>query len=222
MSEESLRCAGCDEEKFAEEFLHIDVHGSQKKPIVLCRSRRHKYPRPECMKKYWEKGLPCVGCDNPIEFYYGYKPGGDRHLRPICGDCDAILREAQARGAKGKESWYSVSTYEAFSGLPDREGIARHFGAMLGFKGKCFLADAVPLLERPADNTGDLWLLLPKWQAVAAKKFLEALIEQVAKLRIASKQEGHSMLVRLARGETSVVDYEEDLNRLRKGDDDGT
>lgn len=89
---------------------------------------------------------------------------------------------------------------------------------MLGFKGRCFI-DSEPLLESRADNTGDAWLLLPRWQAEAARAFLQGLRKAIARSKSEAKEEGHALLVRLARGETTVADYEEELGQDRQGDD---
>lgn len=203
-------CVGCGRTY----SMRVEVPGRPEgEALPFCRGRRGTEPKPECFRKYLEAGVPCVGCGESIVKYNNgikYPTESDARLRPICRHCDVLLGEARRKVVEEDHRWYGIHSFEAFRGIGPYSTLIQLFGKVLGSTGKCFI-DHEPLLEHKADNTGDVWVLLPSWQAQAAREFLLTLSAAVEAVKKDSKQQGHAMLVRLARGETSLKDYEEEI-----------
>lgn len=211
-------CVGCGRPY----MVKVEVPGRpESEELPFCRGRRRVEPKPECVRAYLEKGIPCVGCGEKLDYNNAirYPSRADARMRPICRHCDVLLTDARKKVTEEDQAWYGIHSFEAFRGIGNYGTLCRLFGKVLGDTGKCFI-DHEPLLEHKADNTGDVWVLLPSWQAQAAKAFLEALQAAVDGEKAEAKQEGHSMLVRLARGEISVDDYNSEARDLRGEQDE--
>jgi hypothetical protein len=155
--------------------------------------------------------LICAGCDEVIHVSLYQNANGDaaKRLRSLCDECQRLLRDAK----KEPRSWYAIGVYDLLGRpLPlnchaDYRSVASALGDILERTDECFISEAEPLIGTGNFNTEDIWARLTKRQADGVRAFAAAYGELVAQVAASSKKEGGALLVRLARGEVSIDEF---------------
>ncbi len=207
-------CTGCGKSEGPMDRL-ITLYDSTGDVEVasVCRGRAYDAPKSSCVQKVLEKqGAVCIVCGSEQMYF------GGRKVRPICKQCDATI--AQAR-AQTDVSWYAFRPFDLFSRdletqhVPyDELGQAlRHL--LCGDGREQFVSEGEWLTFGREltgyDNltTGDIWARLTKTQAKGLEEFKAAFTEFVSKAIAEAEARGGALLVKLARGEVSVDDYDD-------------
>lgn len=216
----TYKCEGCgsvDPGDVTEQFDDVKHHPTAR----LCRGRYNE-PKNACLGKYL-LGRPntCALCGTQESLYTkGFK------LRPVCEQCFVDLEELKEHKKKDRH-WYYIKSYSVFGdALPARSHVGydvltNAFKRVLnGDAHRSFVDDAKPLFARQnsydSPNTGDIWSMLTEAQAQGVKELVEEFKKVIDGVAEHSKQEGGALLVKLARGEVSVEEFEDGRAPARK------
>lgn len=217
-------CAGCGTKSDDAGNLTLLEDNRYHPMMYLCRAlgrgRGHREePKAACLARWFtsQRELTCLVCEGEL-FNYAHN-----RARPICKDCEvkiAALRE----GAKGKR-WYAFDTWELFGNViprgvhADYSNLGAQFLEALGDLGPRINGAEwiTPEIERRhTDRYVNATIELTDRQAEGVRGFAAKFREVVQAIADAKHAEGGSLLVKLARGEVSVDDFDQQV--AAKGD----
>ncbi len=187
----------------------VDLEDSEHRTLArVCRGRPYT-PKPACVRAAIEKHEPtCVVCGEELRF-------SGRQLRPVCKACEGTI--AQLRDQKDLK-WYRFKVFDAFSrdvpGRGDYQALGDAFRRVL-------CGDARATSVHPSEDltfgrsrtgydsfsTADIWARLSTAQADGVVAFVEAFKAFALELDKHAREEGGALLVKLARGEVSIDDF---------------
>ncbi len=208
------KCAGCGGTGDPHRGLTMVDDAANRPLVYLCRaghgSAYTETPKTACLGKYLlKREVTCVVCgtDEMMNYYPA------RRIRPVCKSCEAKLSALSKR--EESRRWYALDNYELLgNAIPS--GVHADYDAL----GRALLK-AFGAPHRRVDNF--VWLTTkPEWrhdryangtveltdeQAEGLRDFFTAFAECIKKVAEAKHSEGAALLVRLARGEVSIDEY---------------
>jgi hypothetical protein len=215
-------CSGCgstDREQVEFEYgplVTVMVCGGALKDPSRPFSARH--PKAACVRAYIAKDAPCPGCGRPSEW---------AATHGVCRDCHkriADMLRAEASADTTPRRWWEINDYRLFNVDDDQQGpssevteklalsLVAFMGANAGV-GKAppgtIIAGTVPMGGDRPGLASPLEALLTDKQAKAMDEFARAARAWGQRLYDAGKAYGGNMLVRLARGEVTVDEFED-------------
>lgn len=189
----------------------VELDDSDHRTLAYCCAGRNLYvAKPSCLRKILEEHKPvCVVCGTDDMYFSGAR------LRPVCKTCDATINQLKP---EAELSWYVFRPYDAFGRHTGRShadytalgnGLRR---ALCGDDRSVFIPgaeDISPGKRNGLDSfsTGDIWARLTKTQAEGLKEFFEAFGNFAEVLSTHAHEQGGALLVKLARGEVSIDDF---------------
>lgn len=212
----TFTCQGCGAVKQLRHDL-VKLEDNRHRLVAeLCRGRYDGHPKNACLAKFLlERDVRCVVCDRELRGSGWHQ--ADR-VRPVCGDCEVKLA-ALADREKGRR-WYGFDVWELFG-----EVTPRNVHADYSNLGACFLkalgdlgprvngAEWItePIEGRHRDRYCHATIELTERQAEGVREFAAKFAEYVDKIATAKHAEGGSLLVKLARGEVTIDDFDQQV-----------
>lgn len=194
----------------------VEIHDHLDRLLaILCRAGGRSYEaKAACFRKFLEqRPVQCVVCAEELSKQ-------SERLRPVCEGCEATLQTL--RKETGLQ-WYAIKPFRIFS-VPDVETphddpLTDALRKILGGGRQTFVPGAKDLTGelRGFDNytTGDIWARLTKDQAVGVVDLMAAFKAYVTQVAGTAHQVGSSLLVRLARGEVTIDDFNDGRDPAR-------
>lgn len=211
------KCDGCGATPAKPNDDLVTVDGADYQHLaVLCRGggRRNYEPKNACLAKFLMAREPvCVVCGGEL---YSWKAGN--RIRPVCKSCEADLEQLKA--SKKGRAWFAFDVFAMFGQpLPSNthapysdfgKALIAALGGVVGER----VGDAEYIVDRNGggfrgDRHTDGSAQLTPDQVQGVRDLVEAYAAVIERVAESQKKEGGDLLVRLARGEVSIEDYED-------------
>lgn len=222
------KCAGCNTRLYAKSYYYQNYVEGEFAPgrvVRVCRGRGARASffdaKMSCLLAARKKLAICAGCGEDVRNFVA---------RPLCSDCQAAIERARAMDASAESKAYAIVTSGLLPYLPDGRDVSKEAADLLAqiaagprrcsvnsdFDFGGTFVEQIRNGPYGSHTTSDPIVEMDARQAKAVSELTKLLYELAKAYEKAGFAEGNDLLGRLAKGDTTVKDYDERVERARK------